>query len=120
MNDNSAVLLAPMGCYTQSHGSYSFQRESQSYCRDSRLTTERFERKRLVRSVLSVWRCTPEVELIIRAHLRRFDLSSVWSTITEDRRVAAAREVYDRVHAAACGRANGMAVFAPLDSVLAS
>lgn len=120
MNDNLAILLAPMGCYALSHGSHSFQRESQSYNRDPRLTTERSERRRLVRSVLSVWRFTPEVELIIRAHLRRFDLSDVWNKITEDRRVATAREVYDRVHAAACGRANGMAVFAPLDRVLAS
>lgn len=120
MNNNFAILLAPMGCYTLSHGSYNFQRESQSYNPDPRLTTERSERRRLVRSVLSAQRLTPEVELIIRAHLRCFDLSDVWNKITEDRRVAAVRAVYDRVHVAACGRANGMAVFAPFDSVSAS
>lgn len=114
MNDNFAVLLAPMGCYTQSHGSMSLQRGSQSFIRDPRFAAEDVERRHLIRAVLSVQRFTPEVEMTIRAHLRRFDLKDVWSAFTSDRRAAASREVFDRVHAAACGRANGTAVFASL------
>lgn len=118
MNDSITILRSPMGCYSQSFGTLTFQRETQSYCRSFRATTEWSERRRLVRSVLSVRRFTPEVALIIRAHLRRFDLRDTWNQLAEDRRAAVTRELFDRVHAAACGRANGTAVFDSFSNVL--
>lgn len=111
MNNDIAILIAPLGCYTLSGSSASFQRETQSYARDPVQTTELQERKRLVRMILSLRRLTPDLDSHIRAHLCRHDLRDSWDKLGGDQRRAASEGLYERVHAAAAGRANGTASF---------
>lgn len=114
MNSDFAILVAPLGCFTRSGTSHTFQRETQSYQRDGRPTDQLHQRKRLVRAILSVRRFTPEVDQMIRCHLRAFDLRDTWCALPEDRRLAASMTLYKRVRMAAVGRANGTAAFSGL------
>lgn len=111
MNNDIAIFVAPLGCYTRSGGSASFQRETQSYARDPVQTPKLHERKCLVRMILSLRRLTLDLDSHIRAHLRKYDLRDVWDKLGDDRRRAASEGLYERVHATATGRANGMASF---------
>lgn len=114
MNNELATMISPLGCFTHSGASCTIQRVTQSYHKDRRQTDQSQQRKRVVRSILSLRRFTPEVDQLIRCHLRTFDLRDVWHTLPSDRRLAVSMELYERVHLAACGRANGMASFSDL------
>lgn len=114
MNSEFAILVSPLGCFSHSGTSCTFQRSTQSFHKDCRIADQMHQRKKLVRAILSVRRFTPEVDSLIRCHLRSFDLRDVWQTLPSERKLAVSMDLYERVHLAACGRANGTAAFSNL------
>ena len=103
MNNEFAMMLAPMGCCTHTHGHVQVQRSTQSYHRDPRTLDALVEREQVVSVILRSKSLDQATRAKIETYFYRHERVASWHILTDERKDERAALFYANVISAARG-----------------
>lgn len=103
MDTNFAVMLSPLGCFTQAHGHVTIQRDAQAYLREIRIEDSQASRRHVVASVLRSRRLDNGVKAAIECHFYRFERVESWHILDDKLKTARVVQFYESIKKAAAG-----------------
>ena len=103
MDNGFAMMLAPMGCYSHSHGHHHFQRGTQAYHRDPRAPDALVERKQVVSAILRSTSLDKATRARIETYFYRHERVTLWHILTDEKKDERVALFYAKVISAARG-----------------